>query len=471
MANNLWKLSAKSVRDLLQKSEISPIEAINSAIERISQVNKILNAVPVLCIDRAKESAKKLKDKRINNSKDFLFGLPILIKDLTEVEGVKTTYGSPIYKNNISKYSNYLVENLEKNGAIVLGKTNTPEFGAGSHTFNEVFGTTLNPWNQNYSCGGSSGGSAVALASGMSWLSTGTDLGGSLRNPAGWCGVVGMRNTAGLVAHGPRNHPKDTLSISGPMARNTEDLALMLDAMKGLDTRDPISISPSGPSFKSAIGTKPCVKKVAWTKNFNFLPCDDQVSNILNELITKVNSLGFETYNESPDLNDSEQIFQILRANLFAIEKKDLLEKHRKDLKPEIIWNIEKGLKLSKKDVTNAELARTALALRVKKFFNKYDILIAPSSMVPPFEKDIRWVKSVGKHHFDNYVSWLMTAAAISVSGCPSLALTAGFTKEGLPVGIQIIGKPYSDWNIIAFSNLIEKTLQIHNKIPLELNL
>ena len=468
MANNLWKLSAKTVRDLLEKSEISPIEAIDSAVERISQVNHILNAVPTLCIERAKRSAIRLKKITVDNPDNFLFGLPIMIKDLTEVKGVKTTYGSPIYKDNISKYSNYLVENLEKRGAIVIGKTNTPEFGAGSHTFNEVFGTTLNPWNLSYSCGGSSGGSSVALASGMSWLCTGTDLGGSLRNPAGWCGVVGMRNTAGLIAHGPRKYPLDTLSISGPMARNTEDLAMMLDAMTGLDVRDPISISVQEPAFKKAIGSEPNIKKIAWTKDFNFLPCDPRVSNILIDLIVKIESMGFETTNDSPDLNDSEHIFQVLRANLFAYEKKELIEKHKNYLKPELIWNIEKGLKLSKKEIEDAESARYALQRRVSKFFEKYDLLIAPASMVPPFKKDIRWIKNVGKHHFDNYVSWLMTAAAISVSGCPSLALSPALTEDGLPVGIQIIGKPHSDWNILSFSNLIEKVLPIYNKIPID---
>ena len=235
--NKLWKLSAKEVIKLLDANEVSKIEVIDSALDRIKDINPKINAVPIICSERAYDKATNFSAKENN----ILKGLPILIKDLNDVKGVRTTHGSEIYKDNIANNSDILVQNIEKNGGIVLGKTNTPEFGAGSNTFNNLFGTTKNPWNTDLTPGGSSGGSAAALATGMAWLATGSDLGGSLRNPAGWCGVTGLRPTVGVVAHGPSALPFNTLSVDGPMARNIEDLSIFLDSMTGVNSKDPLS--------------------------------------------------------------------------------------------------------------------------------------------------------------------------------------------------------------------------------------
>ncbi len=462
----LWKKNASEVVSLLDSDDISIEEAIESCLERIEEVDPTINAIPIICKEKAYDDARNFKYKNT-----ILKGLPIFIKDITDVAGVNTTYGSEIYKYNIPSQSDYLVENLEKNGAIVLGKTNIPEFAAGSHTFNQLFGTTKNPWNIKLSSGGSSGGSAAALASGMAWLATGSDLGGSLRNPASWCGVTGLRPTAGLVAHGPSNLPYDTLSVDGPMARNTEDLALFLDAMSGLDTRDPLSRKKPIVSYWKNIKTKkPLCNKIAYTEDFNFLPCDIEIRDMMKNVVKLIKNIGWTITRASPDLSNSEYIFQTLRSSLFFSKYNSLIESHSDNIKKDILWNINKGKKLNVSDINKAEKLKGEIYRSTIKFFNNYDFLIAPSSMVPAFTTDIAWIREVEGKKFDNYVSWLMTAACVSLTGCPSLSISSGFSKNKTPIGIQIIGAPFSEDKLLSFANSLEKKFKISEKIPININ-
>jgi len=464
--NLLWKNSAKEVISLLKNNSISPAEALNSCLNRIKETHEDINAVVTICEERAHKKIKDL-NKDFDNHPGYLHGLPIVIKDLNEVENVKTTFGSKIYKNNISKHSDYLVENIEKMGGIIIGKTNTPEFGAGSNTFNEVFGITANPWNTNYTAGGSSGGTASALATGAAWLGTGSDLGGSLRNPASFCGVVGLRPTIGTVAHGPTNLPFNDLSVDGPMARNVEDVSIFLDTMSGLDPRDPLSSKKYNKSFQETIYSEKSKLNIGITDDYNILACHPEVRESINHAEKILKKMGHNVTRTCPNFAYAEETFQILRAHLLASGKKSLYESHKDTLKEDLRLNIEKGINLETKDIDNANILRGEIVNNTNLFFEEFDILIAPSSMVPPFNKNILWPQQVENKIFDNYVSWLMTAATISLTGCPALAVPCNFNDESLPIGIQIIGQRRNEALILNLGYHFEKFTNNSNLTPI----
>jgi len=464
--NILWKKSAKEMLSLLKDKSVSPAEALNSIIERIKETHKDINAVVTLCEERAQESIKNI-NTALKDSPGFLHGLPIVIKDLTEVKKVKTTYGSKIYKDNISNHSDYLVEKIEKMGGIIIGKTNTPEFGAGSQTFNEVFGATPTPWNINYTAGGSSGGTAAALATGAAWLGTGSDLGGSLRNPASFCGVVGLRPTIGTVAHGPQDLPFNDLSVDGPMARNVEDLAIFLNTMSGFDSRDPLSVEKVGKNFEESILQEKSNLNIGITADYGLLACHPEVRKAINTAEKALINMGHKVSRTCPDLSKAEETFQILRAHLFATGKKALYEANKENLKEDLKLNIEKGFHLSLNEIMNAQLHRGKIIDNTNNFFKEFDILVAPSSMVPPFNIKEYWPKKVENTTFDNYVGWLMTAAIISLTGCPALAVPCTTNSKGLPIGIQIIGNRHNENLILNLGHYFQKFTKNYNITPI----
>ena len=305
-----------------------------------------------------------------------------------DVAGVRSTKGSPIYADRVPGESSYSVEILEGNGAVVIGKSNTPEFGAGANTFNEVFGKTRNPWDTRMTCGGSSGGSAVALASGQVWLATGSDLGGSLRIPASFCSVVGLRPSPGRVPEGPKAFPFETLSVDGPMGRTVGDVALMLDAEAGHHPGDPLSYSAPETSYVEAVDNPESPTRIAYTPDLGIAPVAREVKDLCARAVRLFE--GMATVDEDTiDLHDARDTFQTLRAAQFAANMRPLLGTHRDWLKPEVIWNIEKGMALDRRDVEKAQAARGALFHRVTTFFQKYDLLVCPTVSVPPFDVDI----------------------------------------------------------------------------------
>jgi len=466
--NELVKFTALEAVAALKKKQVSPLELINAAMERIEKVENNINALPVLCRERAVKHAKNIMEKgNLYGEKTWLAGLPIAIKDLTDVAGVRTTYGSGIYADHVPEKSDILVETLERRGAVVLAKSNTPEFGAGGNTFNEVFGKTLNPWNPEKTCGGSSGGSAAALAAGEVWLATGSDLGGSLRTPASFCSVVGLRPGPGRIARGPADNPFDTLSMEGPMGRNVRDTALMLDAMCGANIMDPLAFEASHPSCLAAscTGKKPAT--AAFSPDLGGItPVDSEVSEICKRAALRLTELGIEVEEASPDFSEAGEAFQFLRAELFATETEELLRKHREQLKPEVVWNIEKGLELKAGQAGWARRARGRLFYRTAQFFQKYDLLLTPAAIVPPFNVEIRYVTEVEGYRFDTYIDWLLIASAITLTSCPALSLPCGFTRKGLPVGLQVVGKPRGEAAMLRAAALLEETLGIAGKVP-----
>jgi amidase len=423
----LVRATACAIVDKLNSGEVTPLDLLDVLESRIAEVDGKVNALPTLCFDRARIYAKALMEMPAGE-RGLLAGLPVPIKDLTNVEGVLTTQGSPIFKDTIATQSDIVVEHLEYDGAVIYAKSNTPEFGAGAHTFNEVFGATRNPWDTSRSAAGSSGGAAVALATGMAWLAHGTDMGGSLRNPASFCGVVGMRPSIGRVAHTPAFKIDRNLTVHGPMARNVEDLALLLDAMSGEHPADPLSLPFLPTSFLTAArsGKKP--KRIAYSPDLGITPVDPEVAAITRKAALRFAEAGAIVEEAHPDLREAHDCFHVLRAFDFAISKAALLRTRRDMLKPEVIWNIEEGLKLTVERLERAEAQRVAMTARTLEFFGTYDLLLTPATIVAPFPIENRYVAECAGKKFDNYVEWLGIVYAITLVCCPALSLPCGFT-------------------------------------------
>ncbi|MBL26091.1 MAG: amidase [Rhodospirillaceae bacterium] len=464
--DELLKRTATDVVGMLRKKEVSPVELIEASLARIEAVEPQVNALPTVCADRALDRARSMRHPA-EPGPGYLWGLPVVIKDLADVEGVRTTYGSPIYADNKPVRSDLVVQTLEKNGAIVLAKSNTPEFGAGSQTFNEVFGTTRNPWNLSKTVGGSSGGGAAALATGEAWIATGSDLGGSLRNPAAYCSVVGLRPSAGRVAHGPSGLPFDMLPVDGPMARTVGDVALMLDAMVGQHPHDPLSLMPPAEPFQAALSAPERPLRVAFSPDLGIAPVEPEVIEICAAAARKFETLGATVEEACPDLTGAAEVFHTLRAYLFATGKEALLE-HRDQLKPEVIWNIEAGLNLSIAELSEAERQRGVLAERMATFLDDYDLLLCPAAILPPFDATMRYPENVAGVHFDSYIGWLIICAAITLTGAPAMSVPCGFTKDGLPIGLQIVGKPRGEAALLAAAARFEGATGLAQGVPID---
>jgi amidase len=463
----LVRATACAIVDKLKSGEVTPLDLLDVLEQRIAEVDGKVNALPTLCFDRARTHAKTLM-KKPAGERGLLAGLPIPIKDLFNVKGVLNTQGSPIFKDTISAHSDILVEQLEERGGVVYAKSNTPEFGAGANTFNEVFGATLNPWNTSKSAAGSSGGAAVALATGMAWLAHGTDMGGSLRNPASFCGVVGMRPSIGRVAHTPSATVDRNLTVHGPMARNAEDLALFLDAMSGEHPADPLSLPLLPTSFLSATrsGKKP--KRIAYSPDLGITPVDSEVAAITRKAAMRFAEAGVIVEEAHPDLREAHECFHVLRAFDFAMTKSTLLRTKRDLLKPEVIWNIEEGLQLTVEQITRAEAQRVEMTARTIEFFKTYDLLLAPATIVAPFPIGNRYVAECAGHKFDNYVEWLAIVYAITLVCCPALSLPCGFTASGLPIGLQMVAAPRGEAQLLAGAKLLEDILGFRGTTPID---
>ena len=463
----LVRATACAVVEKLNSGEVTPLDLLDVLERRIAEVDGKVNALPTRCFDRARGHAKTLM-KKPKGERGLLAGLPVPIKDLTDVGGVLTTQGSPIYRDNIPTHSDLLVEHLEGNGGIVYAKSNTPEFGAGANTFNEVFGATRNPWDTSRSAAGSSGGAAVALATGMAWLAHGSDMGGSLRNPASFCGIVGLRPSIGRVAHTPQFKIDRNLGVQGPMARNVEDLALLLDAMSGEHPADPLSLPILPASFLSAARSGKRPKRIAFSPDLGITPVDPEVAAITRKTALRFAELGVIVEEAHPDLREAHECFHVLRAFDFAISKAELLRSKRDMLKPEVIWNIEEGLKLTVEQLARAEAQRVAMTNRTLEFFGTYDLLLAPATIVAPFPIENRYVAECAGKKFDNYVEWLGIVYAITLVCCPALSLPCGFTASGLPVGLQMVAAPRGEPQLLAGAKLLEDILGVRGTTPID---
>lgn len=468
--NELLEMTATEAVDRLTRREIAPIDLVRAAYERIDDVDGLVNAVPTHCQERAEAQAKALETaKAPDDVPAWLAGLPMTVKDLEDVAGVRTTYGSPIFADHVPERSDIEVERLEARGAITLGKSNTPEFGAGANTFNEVFGRTLNPYNTGMTCAGSSGGAAVALATGMCWVATGSDLGGSLRTPASFCNVVGFRPSPGIVARSNPTGGWSQLSVRGPMARTAEDVALFLDAMSGAHAEDPISRdAPAVPYLKACRDGAP-PRRVAFSEDLGGVsPVDAEVAAICRQAAKRFEAMGARVEEAHPDLTDALEAFKVLRGAEFVQGMADLYETKRDLLKPEVIWNIEMGMELTAERIAWANLRREGYYREMLKLFETHELLVSPTAMVPPFPVEERYLAAFEGVRFDSYIDWLALQAAITLTGCPAISMPAGFTEGGLPVGIQLTGRPRGEAELLGFARHFEAEMGHISRKPID---
>jgi amidase len=458
---------AKVLANRLRTREVSVFEVIEQFLDQIERVDPHVNAIPTLrpraeILEEARNADRTLsRGDRVG----ALFGLPMAVKDLSLTKGLLTTRGSRIYQNFVPETDELYVERLRAAGAIIIGKTNTPEFGAGSQTYNEVFGVTRNPYDLSKTCGGSSGGAAVALACGMVPLADGTDLGGSLRNPASFCNIVGFRPSLGRVPKLSAN-AWNSLSVHGPMARSVSDLALLLSVMAGPDSRDPISLDDPGSVFLEALEKPFRGTRIAWSQNLGRYPVDPIVNQVCNASQSVFKDLGCDVSEAEPDFSGADEIFQTLRAWSFAESRRDDLTAHRNLMKDTVIWNTELGLNLTARDIGSVQAARTALHRRVALFLEEYEFLILPVSQVPPFPVETEWVRDINGTEMQTYVDWMATCYAITCTGLPAISVPCGFTPEGLPIGLQIVGRHHRDFEVLQLAYAFEQATQHSNRRP-----
>ena len=463
--DDLFRLSATETVSLLRRREVAPGELVEASIARIEAVDGAINALPIRCFERARRQAEELSAAPPSDDSRALLGLPIAVKDYNDVGGVRTTYGSPIFADNIAQTSDATVARLERNGAIPMAKSNVPEW-AGGHTFNPVFGITRNPWNTGLSAGGSSGGSAAALASGAVWLATGNDLGGSLRTPASFNGVVGLRPGPGRVPRGSRLQAFDTLWVEGPMGRSVGDVALMLDAGAGHDPDDPLSFDGCEASFLAALEGGAMPRRVAFSPDLGIVPMAREVAGICEAAARRFAVLGAEVTGEVPDFSGALEGFQTLRAVLLGTMMGPLLEAHRERIAPEIVGNVERGMNVTPAQVFEAERARWQLYQRMVSFFESHDLLICPAASIPPFPVEQRYVEEIDGQPCETYIDWFAITFALTMTSCPVVSLPCGFTEEGLPVGIQIVGRPRGEAALLRAAQGLESILGVAGRLP-----
>jgi amidase len=470
MINDLIRLTATEAVARLRRREISPLELIDAAEARIAEVEPKVNALPTLCFDRAREHARRLMAERSPaNEPGWLGGLPVSIKDLTDVAGVRTTYGSPIFRDHVPAISHPLVERIERKGGIVVAKSNTPEFGAGGSTFNEVFGRTRNPWNLSLTCGGSTGGGAVSLATGEVWLAQGTDHGGSLRRPGTYCSVVGIRCTPGRVTRGTVNNLWSPLSVQGPMARNIPDLALFLDAMAGLCPSDPLTFDAPAKSFVSALARAEPPKRIAYSPDYNGrVLVERETREICEAAVRRFEDLGCTVEVFAPDLGQVDEAFMVLRGQHFVVDRELQLREHRELIKPDIIWNTESGLSQTPSRIAWAERERAAFYRSVMAMFERYDVFVTPSAGTPAFDVNRTHPETIDGVKLANYMGGSTLNAAMTMSSCAAVAVPAGFDRFGRPVGLQIAAPPRHEARALAAAGFLERTTGLDKLVPME---
>lgn len=447
--------SAVEVVHLLRRGDIGPDELIAASLQRIAAVDPLVNAVPTLCEDRARAAAKSLTGNKDHPA--WLAGLPIGIKDLSAVQGVRTTYGTKGYSDFIPEVSDPLVQQLERRGAIVLGKTNTPEMGAGGNTFNDVFGPTFNAWDTSLNAGGSSGGAAVSLATGSFWLAQGSDHGGSLRTPAAFNGIVGLRPSPGRAGGGSSDAGFIGEGVSGPMARSVADCALFLDAMVGFDASAPISYPAPTSSFQDAVARATPKVRIAFAPTLNGLsPVDAEMDAALRAGLAQVEAAGAIIEETCPELPDLERSYHTLRGMMWATLARRMPRDISQHYKKTLAENTAFGQSLTMDDISDANLNRMTIFTNMRLLLNDFDVLACPVTGCMPHKQSEEWVHEVGGIAHTGYMDWLRFAFLATTTGLPAISVPLGLGPRGLPVGLQLIGPPRGEAKLLAVARAVE---------------
>jgi amidase len=455
MSDELWQMSAVQQARLVQTKKASAREMLASHLARIDEVNETLKAVVGMDASVAEATASKIDETIASGGKvGPLAGLITAHKDLTDTADFVTTYGSTTYAGHRPTKNALLVDMMAAAGAVAIGKTNTPEFGAGSHTFNRVYGTTRNPYNTELTAGGSSGGAAVALRAGMVSLADGSDLGGSLRNPAAWNNVVGFRNSPGVVPGVGSRNAWNPMPIQGPMARSVDDLVMMLRVLAQYNPADPLSQQLLLPPSISPPRRAP---RVAWSRDLGGLPIEQEILDVLDTFRSDMDVLGWEITDAEPDFTGADEAFITLRAFLFA-ERAEAMASQMSELKDTLRDEIERGVALTGAEIVAAYTQLDTIRKRALNFFGDYDLLIAPVTQVSPFPFDVEYPTEVNGMPMGSYVEWMRSCCRITATGCPAMSLPGGFTADGMPVGVQLIAAPNTDVGLLEAAKAIEAT-------------
>jgi amidase len=468
MNDDLCFRPATELAGLLRSREISARELLDAHLDRIERLDPSVNAIVTLDAPGARAAADAA-DAALAAGEPVgpLHGLPVAHKDTHATGGMRTTWGSPLHTDTVPLRDELVVARLRSAGAIRVGKTNVPEFAAGSQTFNTVFGATHNPYRHGLSAGGSSGGAAAALAAGFVPLAEGSDMGGSLRNPAAFCNVVGLRPTPGRVPTWPAAMGWSQLSVQGPMGRTVADVALQLSVLAGPDPRVPISLSDDPAGFAAPLPDSLAGLRVAWAPDLGGrVTVDPAITSVLASSAAAFAELGATVEDDCPDLSGADDVFGTLRAWIFDTNYSDLARRHPDKVKESIRWNAEMGAKLTGADLARAEIAHTKLYERMIAFFERYDVLLAPTTQVLPFPVELEYPTEIGGVPQDNYLEWMRSCTIITSTGCPALSVPGGFTPDGLPVGLQIIGAPRADRRVLEVGHAFEQATAFGSRRP-----
>src|SRR6202163_2126065 len=458
MTENLSRKTAVELASLIATKAVSPVEVLDAHLATIARVNPKLNAIVTLVADAAREQAKHAEAAVLRgDTLSALHGLPVVIKDVTPTAGIRTTYGSPLFKDNVPSEDAEVVRRLKAAGAIVLGKTNTPEFAAGANTFNDVFGVTRNPWNPELSPSGSSGGSAVAVATGMAPLAQGTDFGCSIRMPASFCGIVGIRPTPGLTPNWPMPLAWDPGQVHGPLARTAEDAALMLDAIAGFSRASPISVAPPWASARAIVAEDVKDLRIAYVSDIAGIGVEPEIDEVCRSAAMSLRDAGATVEEIAFDISDGKAPYQAWRG-LWMVGQQfanlERLEEFGVNLKS----NVKSGLKVTPRDFAASEEKRAQLFQRFAKFFEQYDLLITPQSPVKQFPVEMNFPTLINGRKLDNYTDWIAGSFLITLMSLPGGSVPAGKTGDGLPVGIQIVGPRFAEPLILSAMKIVQET-------------
>lgn len=465
--NELCFEPATALAEQIRRKQVSALEVMRAHLAQIERVNPAVNAIVTLVAEQALAGARAADEALARGAPvGPLHGLPIAHKDLEETAGIRTTFGSRLYRDYVPERSTLQVSRLQAAGAITVGKTNTPEFGAGSQTYNEVFGETRNPYNTSLTCGGSSGGAAVALACGMVPLADGSDFGGSLRNPASFCNVVGFRTSPGRVPVYPTLLGWWTLSVVGPMARTVGDVALMLSATAGPDRRAPLSIAESGERFAGPLERDFRGTRLAWSRDLGGLPVDPRVTAVLESQRPAFVELGCLVEEAEPDFAGADEVFKGWRSWRSHLAHAEAVARHRDLYKETIVAEVEAGAQLTGPELARLERLRTEIYHRISTFLERYEFLLLPVSQAPPFDVRERYVSAIDGVPMGSYIDWMKTCYFISVTGLPAISVPCGFTSEGSPIGLQIVGRHQDELGVLQLAHAFERATEHWRRRP-----
>jgi amidase len=461
-------LPAKQMADLVRQKKLSARELMQAHLKQIHRVNPKVNAIVTLVPEDQLMAQAAAADEALANGKWLgpLHGLPVAVKDLHETQGIRTTYGSPLHSDFVPDFDCRVVQREKNAGAIVIGKSNVPEFGLGSQTFNPVFGPTRNPYHVTKTCGGSTGGGSVALACGMIPLADGSDMGGSLRNPPNFCNVVGIRPSPGRVPNLPANLGWFTLSVPGPVARNVADCAFFLSVLAGFDHHSPISIDQPGTQFAQPLGNRSFKGvRVAMFKDMG-LPWEPEVKSTVQAQRRVFESLGCIVEDGEPDFRDANECFLAWRHWSMELAFGDLLATHGDQLNEYIHWHVEEGRKLTGPYLSRIEAKRTALYQRMCGFTGEYEFFLLPVNQVLPFDVNVHYPTEIAGVKMENYIAWMKSAYYISTAGNPAISVPCAFSASGLPIGIQIVGRHHDDWGVLQLAYAFEQATNVGKRRP-----